>query len=235
MSAAWFENACRAGSESGPPDQVSFTLAERRLEHAAAGQLETDGAHGADGSRMVQLGEHRDDSGTRAGLVRSPAAALAVHEGKDRDRVALSDPPQRLAAARRDRRDDELEPGLPERDGGVEGAAERIAGGVARLPEPPLLVEVVDGDEPARAAGISGDPVIAPGADGRVLDRIGLEAPAVGQGLDHGVRLEVAREIPHAQTISGRSVFRASRKPRLTSSSSPSKRRSSCSIEIQRS
>ena len=37
------------------------------------------------------------------------------------------------------------------------------------------------------------------------------------------------------QTISGRSVFRASRKPRLTSSSSPSKRRSSCSIEIQRS
>jgi len=149
--------------------------------------------------------------------------------------VALSDPLQGLPTVRRDRRDDELEPGLPERDGGVEGSAKRIAGGVARLPEPPLLVEIVDGDEAARVAGISGDPVVAPGADGRVLDLIGLDVPAGGQGLDHRVRLEVAREIPHAQTINGRSAFRASRKPRLTRSSAPSKRRSSCSIEIQRS
>ena len=48
-------------------------------------------------------------------------------------------------------------------------------------------------------------------------------------------RSSSANPRPAGQTSSGRSVFRASRKPRLTSSSSPSKRRSSCSIEIQRS
>ena len=60
---------------------------------------------------------------------------------------------------------------------------------------------------------------------GSVEPRLGDVEPPLRQQPDG----EVPRLEPH--TISGRSTFRASRKPRLTSSSSPSKRRSSCSIE----
>jgi len=54
-----------------------------------------------------------------------------------------------------------------------------------------------------------------------VVDRLG--DLALGQVVDGE---------SHGQTTRGRSTSRASRKPRLTSSSSPSKERSSCSIEI---
>ena len=145
--------------------------------------------------------------------------------------MALPDPAQRRAAAGGLGCDDELEACVPERDRRVEGVAESFAGRVAGLPEPPLLIEVVHGDEPACAAGVRRHPVIAPGPDRRVLGRVCMEAPTVGQGLDHGASLDLAREIPHAQTINGRSVLRAIRKPRFTSSSSPSKRRSSCSTD----
>ena len=160
---------------------------------------------------------------------------MPLDEREEGNRVPWPDSTQRLAAAREDGRHNELQARVPERSGRVEGTAETLARGLAGLPEPLLLVEVVHRDEPALAAGVGHHPVVAPGSDSGIVGGLDGEAPAVGQGVDHGAGLDVAREIPHAQTISGRSVFRATRKPRLTSSSSPSKRRSSCSIEIQRS
>ncbi len=63
----------------------------------------------------------------------------------------------------------------------------------------------------------------------RELDSVEPRLRHVEPALRQQPNGEVPRLEPH--TISGRSTFRASRKPRLTSSSSPSKRRSSCSIE----
>ena len=150
-----------------------------------------------------------------AGLVGAPPARMPLDEREQGNRVPWPDSAQRLAAAREDGRHDELQARVPERSGRVEGAAETLARGLAGLPEPLLLVEIVDGDEPALSAGVGHHPVVAPGSDSRIVGCLHGEAPAVGQGVDHGAGLDVAREIPHAQTISGRSVFRANEEAAL--------------------
>src|SRR4051794_21352771 len=82
-------------------------------------------------------------------LVVAVAARLAVHEWEQCDRVALPDAQQRLATAGRNRSDHELEAAALERQRRVEGAPQAVKYLLARVSEPALLVEVVEGDEAA--------------------------------------------------------------------------------------
>src|SRR5215472_4963325 len=98
--------------------------------------------------------DHRDDGeAVVVVLVAAEPPRLSLDERKERDRVTGVDPSERFAVARRDRGDDERQPALAEREGGVERASKAVERDVVRIAEPGLVTEVVDGGEaaPARA------------------------------------------------------------------------------------
>ena len=107
------------------------------------------------------------------------------------------EPAHRLAFARRHRRDHEAETAATKGVRGVETTCQALERGLPRVPEPPLLVEVVNGHESARSFGVDHDPVVAPGSDRCVLAGHGGEAPAVGKRLEKCTRLDVLRQRPH--------------------------------------
>ncbi|HEY8316963.1 MAG TPA: hypothetical protein VIG35_08875 [Gaiellaceae bacterium] len=82
---------------------------------------------------------------------------------------------------RRQRCDDEVEAVVAERPRGVERAPQAVEDGVARGAEPRLLVEVVDGDEAARAGVVADEPVVAARAERDVLQCLDVETPAVDE------------------------------------------------------
>ena len=146
----------------------------------------------------MELGEHRHDGGAFRRLVVAEPTRLAGYEREQGDRVAWPEPTHRLAAARGHRRDHELEAAVAECDRGVERASETSERRLARVSEPVLPVEVVDGHEGTRSLAVAHHPVVAAPADGRVLGRVDVEAPVVGESADQVARLDVLRQRPHA-------------------------------------
>ncbi len=129
--------------------------------------------------------------------------------------MARPDAPQRLAVRRAHRCDDEGETRVTEGGGGVERAAKAVECRVARVPQPRLLVEVVDGDECARAVCVPHDPVVAPGTERRVVGGDEAESPAVGERAGKAVGVELLGQILHFSmlrttnsTFAGRSASR---------------------------
>ena len=145
----------------------------------------------------MELGEQRDHRGALGRIGVAELAGAAVHEREQRDRVARSDPAQRLAGARADRRDDELEACVAQGGGGVECAPEAVERRIARVPEPGLLVEVVDGDERGFSLAVTHDPVVAPGPDRRVVGGRDVEVPAVGERTGERADVELLRQSLH--------------------------------------
>ena len=130
----------------------------------------------------MELGKKLDNSrALPRGVVLAVLGGSAVHEREESGGVAISDPTQRLAVAREDRREHEAEAGVAEGDRAAECASQAIERRVASVSEPGLPVEVIDGDEAAHSRRVSGDPVVAPEPDRRIVDRLGVEAPPVGQ------------------------------------------------------
>jgi hypothetical protein len=91
---------------------------------ATTGRIKSDAAcNGTDRRRrQMELGKHRDDSGTHTGAVMAIPAGLSIHEREESDGVARPDPAQRLAAAGEDGCDDELQASTSEPSSRVEGA-----------------------------------------------------------------------------------------------------------------
>jgi hypothetical protein len=73
-----------------------------------------------------------------------------------------------------------------------------LARRVACVREPPLPIEVVHGDEPARPAEVARHPVVAAGPDEGVDGLLDLEAPAVGPGVEEPADLDVVGNGSHA-------------------------------------
>ena len=101
----------------------------------------------------------------------------------------------------RDRRDDEVETGVAERGGGVERGAEPVERHVARVPQPRLLVEIVDGGEGSHPRAVLHDPVVAPGAERRVVGGDDVEVPAVGQRTGQRIDVELLRQVLHFRRL----------------------------------
>lgn len=96
----------------------------------------------------------------------------------------------RVAVTRLLRSDDEVKVAFAEREGSVERAAQAVEYRLPRVYEPRLVVEVVDGNEPAHSVRACHDPVVAPGPYGGVLGRPDLDAPPVNQHGEQRVQLQ---------------------------------------------
>ena len=189
----------RLGERSARPHPVY--IQECSFEVMATRQIEARRAHGrTDRSRcLVELRQHRDD-GTAAVVVVFEVAelsCLAFDEREESDRVVRIEPAQRLPVACGERRDHEVQAGTPESDRGVEGALQTVERNVARIAEPRLLVEVVDGDETADAGLVRDLPVVAARAHRQVLGGVDVEVPAVAERIDDGAHFEAVRRRLH--------------------------------------
>ena len=72
-----------------------------------------------------------------------------------------------------------------------------VGDGLPRVPEPELAVEVVDRDEAAGPVDRGREPVVAAGPDGRVLERLDVEAPAVDESESDRALLAMPECTPH--------------------------------------
>ena len=97
-----------------------------------------------------------------------------------------------------DRRDHELEAAVAECDSGVERTSETVERRLTCVSEPVLPVQVVDGHEGARSLAVAHHPVVAAPADGRVLGRVDVEAPVIGESTDQRTRVDALRQRSHA-------------------------------------
>ena len=147
----------------------------------------------------VQGGQHRHqlvEVGRGQGLV--PLASGSVQEREHRDRMRVTERPHGPAVQRRNRGRHEPQAGLAAQgDGGVQRRAQPREHGRPGPAQPALVVQVVDRDEPLLPRVARHDPVVAPAADRCVPQRLGGQAPAVGQGV-HQVSFGNSRgAVPH--------------------------------------
>jgi hypothetical protein len=70
-----------------------------------------------------------------------------------------------------------------------------------RVSEPRFVAEVVDGGKRAAAVHVSNLPVVAACSNGDVVGRDRVEVPAVPEGVDDGISVEVLRRRPHRSTV----------------------------------
>ena len=98
--------------------------------------------------------------------------------------MTVADPTQRIAFACRLGRAHERETCCAKRDRARERPRETVERRVTCVTERRLPIEIVDGDEDAASGGVGGDPVVTAETDRRVVERLGLEAPAKRQRLD---------------------------------------------------
>ena len=188
----------RLGERAAGPGPAQ--LAQGQLQVIGPGQLHLAPLQ-PDRRRVhaVQRGQHRDqlvEVGRGQGLV--PLAGGPVQEREHRDRMRVAERPQGLAVQRRNRGRHEPESDLAAQGhGGVQRRAQPREHGRPGPAQPALVVQVVDRDEPLLPRAARHHPVVAPAADGCVPQRLGGQAPAVGQGV-HQVSFGNSRgPVPH--------------------------------------
>ncbi len=70
------------------------------------------------------------------------------------------------------------------------------------------MVEIVDGDEATRARRVADEPVVAAGAERRVVGGRDVEAPAVAEEVGERSDVELVRQRVHARRVSLSAVTR---------------------------
>ena len=133
------------------------------------------------------------------GGVATELTGLASDEGKDCDAVPDADAADCLAAARRQWRDDKLQAAtVPQSSSGIEGAFQADEHVVARVTKPRLLFQIVNGHEEPLVTLDGCNPVIAAIAHRGVFERVGNDAPPLGQRWRQLLLVEVRRGVFHA-------------------------------------
>ena len=183
-----------SGFRERPAGPGDMQVPERSIEMLAPGKREPHvvGDRGDRGRRTVEVGEQLHERAALAGRLVAPELARAsIDEREERDRVARPDPAHGRAVTGREWRDDELEALVAQGERGVERALEPLEDGIACVAEPRLLIEIVDRGETARAAAVANEPVIAACAERRVVGRLDVEVPALGQEARDRVGVEI--------------------------------------------
>ena len=151
----------------------------------------------------MEVGEDLDDlAALRGGQLLTEVPSDTVEERVHAERVALVEATDGVALSRQHWCDDAVEAALGgEGLGRAERDAEAVKGRVACGTEPGLVVEVVDGHEVVRAAGVPDLPVVAAEADREVVDRRWHAAPSRVEGREQQVGVEPRGQLLHSETV----------------------------------
>jgi hypothetical protein len=122
---------------------------------------------------------------------------MTLDEREDGDGVAAVESAYDDAITRANRRYHEAEAALLKGLGCSERPGQTLKDFVPCLPEPVLVIEVVDGHE-ARALFVEGAPVVAAATLRDVFDGCRTESPSAHELVSEEIQLEIDGGMPHA-------------------------------------